>query len=164
MVFARDRQDPLIRVFLAALVLLVTGMEAVHSASPYTYGILGAQVCFAFGIVFAGPSVELDLDRMRYRLYWFRAFARESAFKPLPRLDHIHVRDIRYAGGREDSSDGSWGDTYAYELSLMSVAKEKLVLCVRSRKRTIVNHVVALQERTGLGVRDVTQERIMGKA
>lgn len=160
-VFVRHRQNRTSKVVVAILFLLIAFMMTAFSMSAFTYWYAGLLVLFSVSQLFAGLRVEVDLVNKRYRTYWFRMFAKEADFVQLPTDVHIHVRDIAYAGGRADSSAGSWGDTYAYELSIMSDARNKLVLTIRPNKATIVSMVDLLRTEMKLPVKDATQDRIL---
>lgn len=111
--------------------------------------------------MFVHPRIELDFVKNRFRTYML--FATATDFKEIPKLDRIQVRDITYKGGRTSSIPGSWGDTYSYEVFLMSVANEKLVVCERPSKAAIREIVGELNRATGLPIRDVTKEQVLNE-
>lgn len=146
--------------FVGALFMLIALM--IFLTTDDGLGFLFALCVFAMGLalMFAQPRIELDFVRMRFRTYSMAIFARESDFKAMPKLDRIQVRDVTYPGGRAGSRY-SWGDTYSYEVFLMSVANEKLVVCERPSKARIKAIVCELAKTSGLSVRDVTKEQIL---
>ena len=148
---------------MGSLMLLVAFTTVANAKEGRGTGIAVMLSIMGVSIMLVQPRVELDFAMRRFRTYSFRILARNSDFKPMPKIDRIQVRDITYPGGREGSKF-SWGDTYSYEVFLMSVANEKLVICERPRASQIRRVVDGLVKASKLPVRDVTKEKILAKA
>ncbi|MBS1545924.1 MAG: hypothetical protein JST38_19915 [Bacteroidetes bacterium] len=146
---------------MGALLLLIAFMIASFSEAGKATWIGIMLSGFGLSIMFVHPRIELDFVKNRFRTYML--FATATDFKEIPKLDRIQVRDITYKGGRTSSIPGSWGDTYSYEVFLMSVANEKLVVCERPSKAAIREIVGELNRATGLPIRDVTKEQVLNE-
>lgn len=145
-------------VFAGVLFFIIA--LALTSFTKASIGLVSPLVIMGAFLMMVNQRIELDFPRKRYRIYWNRLLVRERDYKALPDLQRIQVRDVIHPGGRADS-EHSWGDTYSYEIFLMTPAKEKLVICKRSTKSAIRSIVKALAKGSGLPVRDVTKEQIL---
>lgn len=156
----RRRSGLGIGCFMGALFLLIAFMIISFAEGKKAVWFVIMLSGMGLAIMFVHPRIELDFEKNRFRTYTL--FATASDFKEMPKLDRIQIRDITYPGGRSGSLY-SWGDTYSYEIFLMSVANEKLVVCERPSKAKIRAIVGQLIKATGLPVRDVTKERILNE-
>lgn len=158
----RRRSGLGIGCFMGALFLLIAFMIISFAEGAKAVWLVIMLSGIGLSIMFVHPRIELDFKRNRFRTFFLGLPASSSDFKVLPKLDRIQVRDISHKGGRTSSIPGSWGDTYSYEIFLMSVDNEKLVVCERPSKTKIKAIVDDLVQATGLPVRDVTNEQILG--
>ena len=149
-------------IFMGALFLLIAfNILAFAESGRGTWFVIMLSA-MGLSLMFVQPRIELDFGKHRFRTFSFSLFASGSDFKDLPKLDRIQVRDVTHKGGRT-SAKGSWGDTFSYEVFLMSVADEKLVVCERPNRTKVRSIVQQLVEASGLPVRDVTKDRILAK-
>jgi hypothetical protein len=152
-----------IRYFIGSLILLTAFMIISFADGGKATWFVILLSGMGLSIMLVHPRIELDFAKNRFRTYFIGLFATESDFKIFPVLDRIQVRDITHRGGRTSAIPGSWGDTYSYEIFLMTVAEEKLVVCERPNKSKIREIVGELTKATGLPVRDVTKEQILNE-
>lgn len=120
------------------------------------YWLAGLLLVAAFAMAFASERLHLDLARNRYCV--FHVLAVGSRYRELPPIAYIGIRDVTYRGGDED---GSWGNTYTYEVFLMDDDNGKLVVCHRTGKGRIRAIVQELAQRSGARVVDRTREGVM---
>ena len=133
----RRRSGLGIGVFMGALILLIAFIIFSFVEDGRSTWLVFMLSSMGLSIMFVQPRIELDFSRNRFRTFYLSLLARESDFKELPKLDRIQVRDITTPGGRAGSRY-SWGDTYSYEIFLMTVANEKWWVFRRRRRGDIL--------------------------
>lgn len=151
----RRKAEIWVGVVVIPLFAILGWMPVLQRPSTFTWSFAVVLTLMGLALVFVGKRVELDFENGRFRIYTFRLLTTRSAFRPLPRLDHIRIRPVRYPVRR--SGLGYWNNTYAYELSLMSVSREKLVLCVREDHPRILALADRLSAASGLRIMDVSE-------
>lgn len=159
----RQRSGLGLGCFMGALLLLIAFMIISFAEEGRAVWFVVPLSSMGLTIMFVHPRIELDFENHRFRTYML--FTTVSDFKVLPHLDRIQVRDITYPGGRAgEELPGSWSDSHSYEIFLMSVANEKLVVCERQIETKVKTVVDELVKASGLPVRDVTKDQILKAA
>lgn len=156
MVITRYHASRMVRIVLG-IVLAGVGLLLASTAENWVgYWLAGLLVVAAFAMAFASERLHLDLARNRYCV--FHVLATGSRYRELPPISYIGIRDVIYGGGDED---GSWGNTYTYEVFLMDDDNGKLVVCHRKGKGRIRTIVQELARQSGARVVDRTREGVM---
>ena len=120
---------------------------------PMPWALIPSVVPIATAIVmgFGTERIELDLSTKRYRTGFSFFGIGGGAYKPLPALDHILIRDFhelvrtRYGGLHRSDID-------KFELSLVAVDKSKLVICWTEDKKEALEHAQALRRLSKLPI------------
>lgn len=119
---------------------------------PFPWSLLPGAPVLAMAVLlgFGNEKVELDLTTMRYRTYFSFFGSSGGAFKVLPELDHIHIRDFRETWRRK------YGGMYRVELSLVTKDMVRLVICWSVDHDAAVQHAATLHRLSGLPIIDTT--------
>ena len=157
MTIARYGSFRIASILLGLLLASVAVMVAVHANGYKGYWVALLFGTLALASTFGTERLRIDFVGRRYCIY--RLYASNSDYRVLPDIEYIGIRDVIYPGGREDS-EGSWGDTYAYEVFLMGEGRRKLVVCQRSSARQIRAVVQALVQLSGARVIDRSDEKV----
>ena len=144
---------------VTAVLMAVVGIMAIVMGAPF---MAVFTLPFALLAATGREEVEVDFGSLRYRSYFSFMWIRWGRYKPLPKLEHVLVRDYRER--IIDQQSGKTSDVLEkYELSLFARDEGKLVLCISESATRMQRHLKAIGAVSALPVIDRTKEKIMSR-